>query len=272
MPDLSSSRRYSSYRVYRGRGVSLRLPALLYKPPKDSGPFVGPVLHKQKPKEALMDSVKITIPTDRLAEFLSEYQRLGPQVKVELDPNVLGVLLSAVLSQLQRAHLVSKVITPEQDMAAVLMMGLSTGFLYRDWLLGPAPRIYVAGPYSAPTIEGREANARKAIDVGLALFKKGYVPFIPHLNHYVDEGRNEAGLDENDYLAWDFGWLATCDLLFFIGPSPGANIELAVAQALGLSIFKDLADVPDLTKENENPEPENPVRRGGRTSSGLIIP
>jgi hypothetical protein len=49
------------------------------------------------------------------------------------------------------------------------------------------PRIYVAGKYSAETPEGRLANTRRAIEVGIHLWHKGYAPFIPHLSHYTDE-------------------------------------------------------------------------------------
>src|SRR5688572_14477432 len=70
---------------------------------------------------------------------------------------------------------------------------------------GDGMRIYVAGPYTAPTPAAVEANVARAIDAGLALARAGHEPFIPHLAHYL-ELRAQAtgeGLPYAWYLAYD---------------------------------------------------------------------
>jgi len=47
-------------------------------------------------------------------------------------------------------------------------------------------------------------------------------------------------------MAYDDVWLQQCEALFYIGPSKGADIELARAKELGLQIFHELKEVPDM--------------------------
>lgn len=42
--------------------------------------------------------------------------------------------------------------------------------------------IYVAGPYTAPTRDGVEANIAAAERVGIVIAKLGGMPVIPHAN------------------------------------------------------------------------------------------
>jgi dUTP pyrophosphatase len=108
------------------------------------------------------------------------------------------------------------------------------------------PRMYVAGKYSAETPEGRLANTRRAIEVGVHLWHKGYAPFIPHLSHYTDAIATEIGLPllYRDYIAWGDCYQETCHLFFYDSESPGADREYRNAQMLGQPIFRQLADVP----------------------------
>lgn len=114
------------------------------------------------------------------------------------------------------------------------------------------PKIYVAGPYTAPTIEQCEENSKKAIDASLELFKKGYIPFVPHLAHWADLRAKETGVNMSweDYMAWDLEFLKSCDAFLYLGPSRGADIELKIAKKLGLKIYYSLEEVPDINKED----------------------
>lgn len=107
-------------------------------------------------------------------------------------------------------------------------------------------RIYIAGPYGAATHEERERNVRRAIDVGIILLRKGHIPFIPHLTHYVDLRATEIKelLTWHDYIKWDLGWLAVSDALLFLGSSPGADIEYEQAKVSGKIIFHSLDEIP----------------------------
>lgn len=104
-------------------------------------------------------------------------------------------------------------------------------------------RIYVAGPYGAGTEGEREANARRAIEIGVELYRKGHTPFIPHLSHYIDGGTGSLGLGWVDYMAMDLDWLDQCEALFYIGPSLGADLELARARKNGIPVFRSMEEV-----------------------------
>ncbi len=106
-------------------------------------------------------------------------------------------------------------------------------------------RIYVAGPYSASTAHERELNTRKAIEAGLALFKLGHSPFIPHLTHYVDLHAHRSGIvmTWEDYIRLDLAWLDVCDALLYLGSSRGADLELDYALKAGKRVFRSLSEV-----------------------------
>lgn len=106
-------------------------------------------------------------------------------------------------------------------------------------------RIYVAGPYSAPTVEGCEANTKRAIDAGDEVVKRGHVPFIPHLNHIWDLRAKEKGVEYSHafWLEWCLQWLPCCDALLFLGHSKGADMELDFAKKAGMQIFYSVDEI-----------------------------
>ena len=110
-------------------------------------------------------------------------------------------------------------------------------------------KIYIAGPYSAPSAELRRRNTEIAIDMGLRLRKKGHFPYIPHLTHFIDERAMEIGvpMTYEEYLAWDTEWLKACDALLYLASSRGADYELENAKRLGLTVFYSADEIPDLT-------------------------
>ena len=111
-----------------------------------------------------------------------------------------------------------------------------------------ALRIYIAGPYQAPTAREREANVNRAIDTALELLRKGHFPFVPHLTHYVDLRATQVGthLKWEDYIAWDLGWLEAAEALLLLARSRGADIEYEQASKSGKIIFHSVEEVPDL--------------------------
>jgi hypothetical protein len=103
-------------------------------------------------------------------------------------------------------------------------------------------RIYVAGPYSAPkgmTEEAAKAqidkNIAEADNKALDLVKLGHTPFVPHTMMRDWENENKATREEVHRVCNE--WIAQCDALLFLGSSPGADMERAVAESLGLPIF-----------------------------------
>jgi hypothetical protein len=95
--------------------------------------------------------------------------------------------------------------------------------------------VYVAGPYSAPDEAGILANVNAAIDAGNRLRNAGCAVIIPHTSHYSHQRQPRS------YEAWmreDFELLLRSDCLFRLpGASPGAEREVACAQACGMPVF-----------------------------------
>src|SRR6266436_7940485 len=112
-------------------------------------------------------------------------------------------------------------------------------------------RIYIAGPYTAQDHDGHESNTHRAIDAGIAVFRKGHYPYIPHLTHYVDLRAKGTGtnLTWADYIAWDMPWLDMCDALLYLGKSKGADIELERARKLKKEIFFSLSEIPSVARK-----------------------
>lgn len=108
-------------------------------------------------------------------------------------------------------------------------------------------RIYIAGPYTAPDKKGLETNTLRAIDAGIAVFRKGHFPYIPHLTHYVDlrATENRTTLTWSDYISWDTPWLDLCDAILYLGKSRGADLELARAKKLKKRLFFSISEVPN---------------------------
>jgi len=107
-----------------------------------------------------------------------------------------------------------------------------------------AQRIYVAGPISADTKEEMDANVIIACHITGELIYKGHYPYTPHLLHQL-----KLKKPHEFWMEFDDQWLRQCDALFYIAPSPGANIELARARELGMRVYFDLEEVPDVKEE-----------------------
>jgi len=112
-------------------------------------------------------------------------------------------------------------------------------------------RIYVAGPYSPGECDTHSAvalatrNTESAIEIGIEIFKKGHVAFIPHLSHYVHINKN-CPLDlpwytiDNTFLD---NW---AEAIYYMSPSKGADAELKRAKDLGLKVFYNLNEIPEM--------------------------
>lgn len=108
--------------------------------------------------------------------------------------------------------------------------------------------IYVSGPYSADTEEGRLFNVKTAIFYGIELMRKGHSVIVPHLSHYM-EGHAQlfaGGFTWDRWLEQDLEILERCDALYFIGESRGANLEREKALDWGLTVYYSVGEVPDL--------------------------
>ena len=97
--------------------------------------------------------------------------------------------------------------------------------------------VFISGPY---TIGDMAQNVRDAILAADTLAIAGFIPFIPHLNHFWHF------LCPHDIYFWyqyDFAWLEKCDCLVRLaGESPGADREVIQAQKLGIPVYFSVAE------------------------------
>lgn len=115
---------------------------------------------------------------------------------------------------------------------------------------GPAgqERIYISGPYTAPTPEQRDLHVLRAREAAGALLRRGHWPFCPHTmtagfeDHFPD-------IPYMTYIAADLAWLPFCHSILLLPDwreSRGAVIEHEHAEKLALTIYEDMSEVPDL--------------------------
>ena len=103
---------------------------------------------------------------------------------------------------------------------------------------GKSLRVYVAGPISADTHTKIALNVFQACWIAKGIILKGHFPFIPHLLWFLGLERSWEW-----WMEFDDIWLRQCEALFYIGPSRGADIELARAKERGLKIFYSLDEL-----------------------------
>ena len=103
--------------------------------------------------------------------------------------------------------------------------------------------IYVAGAFRAETQWGIHRNVLKAEEVGLQLWKMGFVPIVPHklTEFYQGECADSVWLDGCIEL------LKRCDIVFTVKGwenSRGAREEVKIALRLGIPIYDGIAEIP----------------------------
>jgi hypothetical protein len=108
----------------------------------------------------------------------------------------------------------------------------------------PALMILVAGPYSAPTPEGRAANLRKMNQAAAVLAQRGHIPMIG-VNAALPV-LDAAGLPYSDELMMEISLAlaARCDAVLHLARSPGADREADLIRGLGRPVYTSLEDVP----------------------------
>lgn len=97
--------------------------------------------------------------------------------------------------------------------------------------------VYVAAPYTAPTLEEIEANVGAALDAADDLEDEvpGVVAQRPHLYHFAHQ-RHPRTYEE--WMRRCLAMLGTCQaMLRSLGPSPGVKDEEVEAVRLGIPVF-----------------------------------
>ena len=112
--------------------------------------------------------------------------------------------------------------------------------------------IYVSGPLSNGDVE---ANVKEAMRVGGILMEKGFFPFVPHLNHYIEP---MVTLGYEDWMRYDLAWLRKCNALIRLpGESPGGDREVALATQLWIPVFYGLDEFLGAPLDLGLPTPAN---------------
>lgn len=107
------------------------------------------------------------------------------------------------------------------------------------------PICYVAGPYTAKTIEQRNVNIANADFVARELAEKGYAPFVPHSNS--QDWEHDGRFKHADFLEIDYAILERCHLVVLCGrpwDSKGTMQEIEWAKENGIPVFRYPHEVP----------------------------
>lgn len=98
-------------------------------------------------------------------------------------------------------------------------------------------RVYIAGPLTHGDVGENIHNAQVAFH---QLLEAGYEPYLPHATFGLHVFKPQP------YERWmklDFAYLAVCDVLIRLpGESPGADREVAFAQAHGIPVYDSVMD------------------------------
>lgn len=105
--------------------------------------------------------------------------------------------------------------------------------------------IMVAGPYSAPTPEGRAANLAVMNRTAAEIARRGHIPVIG-VNAALPV-LEAAGLPHTAPLMMtiSLALAARCDGCLQIGRSPGADREAEAVRARGCPVWARLEELPD---------------------------
>lgn len=99
-------------------------------------------------------------------------------------------------------------------------------------------RVYIAGPYSATTQNGIDANVHRAAVIAVEVMRMGHMAHCPHTaTHLLEVIDQRQKLGYEDYMALDFSIIehwATVVLKF--DKSPGADREETFAKERGIRV------------------------------------
>jgi hypothetical protein len=110
--------------------------------------------------------------------------------------------------------------------------------------------IYVAGPLSSPDPKVQSLNVQAAKRAARAVWRRGHQPLVPHLTVYLDhywQKRYGDVVPYETWMTWALELVSRCDALLYLGPSPGADRELAMAWERGKVIYRRVDEIPART-------------------------
>lgn len=108
--------------------------------------------------------------------------------------------------------------------------------------------IYVAGAYSADNVLDVLDNMRIGIETGAELFRAGFSPFIPWLDHHLCLMTDKKFLTVSMFYQYSMDFLERSDAVYLVDnprnhKSSGTQKELDKAMELGLPVFTNKTDL-----------------------------
>jgi len=106
-------------------------------------------------------------------------------------------------------------------------------------------RVYVASAISAENLEKGLGNLRKGILAGVELLKRGYAPYIPHLDYQFNLIQDEH-IDVDLYYSYDLEWLSVCECMLVLPNwenSRGVKAEIEFAKENNIPIYYNIEDI-----------------------------
>lgn len=78
----------------------------------------------------------------------------------------------------------------------------------------------------------------------------GHTVFIPHLTHFWDKQHPHSW---EFWMEQDFEWLKTCDAVLRLpGESKGADMEVELAEKLGIPVYHHIDEIAKLPRESKD--------------------
>ena len=114
--------------------------------------------------------------------------------------------------------------------------------------------VYIAGPYTADTPEGIDANIRKAERIAWVLWRDGIAVITPHLNTvHFEETYADRDKAARVFYGGDLSILKRCDAVLMLpnwGKSTGAMMEHEAALAWDIPVFYSVATLHDWVRQS----------------------
>jgi hypothetical protein len=117
-----------------------------------------------------------------------------------------------------------------------------------------APFIYIIGPLHGESDDEVQSNIDVAEEIAFDIqcaaheLRMPVVTFCPHSEtgeHLLDCRNDEVKDNEHLYMRAYLSLLMSgkVDAVYFIGSSPGADVELMIAENMGIRVMRDMDDV-----------------------------
>jgi len=110
-------------------------------------------------------------------------------------------------------------------------------------------KIYIAGKYSNLTRVRREDNTIAAMKAWWELIDHGFVPFCPHLTHFLTKDNSHfemtRSLPAEFWYDYYLHWVKCCDAVLVISYSEGVRQEIECAKEIGIPVFYNIEEIKD---------------------------